>query len=135
MARSEHGGEVLTVDQVTPTTEGNLWFLGRAAGAAPAVGMAPPPALTIGASGAALVDHSGDAATSILATWPKLGVPGRFVALYWAASEAATARAPYLFYYGTDSAIAFQSGRPVARLQWPAAVDPTIVVLERGTDE
>jgi len=135
MARSEHGGEVLTVDQVTPTTEGNLWFLGRAAGAAPAVGMAPPPALTIGASGAALVDHSGDAATSILATWPRPGMPGRFVALYWAASEAATARAPYLFYYGTDSAIAFQSGRPVARLQWPAAVDPTIVVLERGTDE
>jgi hypothetical protein len=133
MARSEHGGEILTVDRVTPKTVGNLWFLGRAAGAAAA--LAPPPALTIGDAGVALAGQAGDAATSILATWPRPGAPGRFVGVYWAASEAATARARYLFYYGTDSAIAFQGGHPAVRLQWPAASDPTVVVLKSGTDE
>ncbi|MGD2062623.1 MAG: M1 family aminopeptidase [Nitrospirota bacterium] len=135
MARGEHGGEVLAADEVTSETTGNLWFLGRAAGAASRVGMAPPPALTIGAAGTALAGHPGDDATSILATWPKPGAPGRFVGLYWAASEEAAARAPYLFYYGTDSAIAFQGGRPAMRLQWQPADDPTVVVLERGSGE
>jgi len=132
MAQGEHGGEILTPDQVTTKTAGNLWFLGHAVRVAVAAGMAPPATLHIGEDGVALAGHSGDAA-SILATWPRPGAPGRFVSLYWGASEAATARADYLFYYGTDSAIAFQAGRPVERLQWPAAMDATMVPLESTT--
>jgi hypothetical protein len=132
MARGEHEGAILPVDQVTPETAGNLWFLGRAARAAVVAGMAPPASLHLGEDGVALAGHPGDAATSILATWPRPEIPGRFVGLYWGASEAATARAEYLFYYGTDSAIAFQAGRPVERRQLPAAVDSTVVDLDQG---
>jgi len=132
MAKGEHGGEILPLDRVTAQTDGNLLFLGRAVDAVVAAGMGPPASLEIGKGEVSLTGHPGDAATSILATWPRPGMPGRFVALYWGASEAATARADYLFYYGSDSAIAFQAGRPAERFQWPAAVDPTIIDLDRG---
>lgn len=133
MAQGEHGGEILPLDQVTAQTAGNLLFLGRAVNAVVAAGMGPPTTLDIGEDGVSLTGHPGDAATSVLATWPRPGMPGRFVSLYWGASEAATARADYLFYYGSDSAIAFQAGRPAERRQWPAAADSKIVPLDDAT--
>lgn len=133
MAQQEHGGRIVTLGSLATTPKSaSVWLLGRAAVAPEAAPLVAghPADLTLTPEGVTLGEAPTTAATAILATWPRQGAPGRFVGLYWGASEAAVARAPYCFYYGADSAIRFDHGRPAARLWWPAAVDPLSVAVE-----
>ncbi len=133
MAQQEHGGRIVAPAGLAAVErEASVWLLGRAAvapEAAPLV-VGRPAELTVAPEGVTLGGEPTTAATAILATWPRQGAPGRFVGLYWGASAAAVARAPYCFYYGADSAIRFDHGRPATRYRWPAAVDPLRVAVE-----
>ncbi|HBB40952.1 MAG: hypothetical protein COW73_05215 [Nitrospirae bacterium CG18_big_fil_WC_8_21_14_2_50_70_55] len=132
MAQREHGGKIITSAELPAVGGASVWLLGRAAVAPEAAPLLAghPPDLAITPTTVRLGEVVSDAATAILATWPRPGDPGRFAGLYWGASEAALARAPYCFYYGADSAIRFAHGRPAARLRWPASVDPLAVAVE-----
>ncbi len=132
MAQQEHGGRILTPARLAEVGgEASIWLLGRAVAAPEAAPLVAghPADLTVTPKGLTLGEAQTTAATAILATWPRPGAPGRFVGLYWGASAAAVARAPYCFYYGADSAIRFNHGRPATRYRWPAAVDPLSVAV------
>ncbi|RMF78960.1 MAG: hypothetical protein D6739_11355, partial [Nitrospirae bacterium] len=134
MARREFGGEVVALGEVGRLPcEANLWLLGRAAldPATAPLRAGAPQGLRFTAAGVALGAAPGPE-TALLATWPRPGHPGRFLGLYWAASEAAAARARYCFYYGSDSAVRFEAGRPVERRTWPPAADPLSAPVEVG---
>ncbi|MCI0528541.1 MAG: hypothetical protein L0Y56_13965, partial [Nitrospira sp.] len=65
---------------------------------------------------------------ALLATWRNPQNPRKYLTFYFGLSPSALSRARYLFYYGWDSYLVFEKGRPVQRGDWPE-----MAVLSRPT--
>ncbi len=63
---------------------------------------------------------------SVLVSLENLRSPGKFVAFYHGNSPSAFTRSRYIFYYGWDSYVIFQDGRPIERGTFPPSQDPWI---------
>jgi len=75
------------------------------------------------------VAHSGPA-ESVLITVANAEQPGKFVSVYHGNSAEALARARMIFYYGWDSWVVFNEGKPVERGKLSPETNPWTVTLE-----
>ena len=73
--------------------------------------------------------YSGQA-ESLLITVTNPVTAGRFISVYHGNSVEALARARMIFYYGWDSWIVFNEGRPVERGKFPAETNPWVATVK-----